>query len=288
MLSRMHEKLGTAGFILAIVALIAAFGGAAYAAKEAGLNKKQKNEVKKIAKGATGPQGPQGPQGPAGPAGNTGAAGAAGADGKSVEAEAASVAKCSEGGTVFKINGTEVGKACNGEEGEEGEAGAEGSPWTAGGTLPAGKTETGSWAFAGTFSASANPSVDISFPIQLSAALDGSKVHLINKNGKELVLSLEEEKVNEVTSTACTGTAKVPTATAGNLCVYSGTLLLPNTQGFFASSFISNPGDDCVGIGCEPLLGGPGAGAGVSGAIVTFEYDSAGTRAGHGSWAVTG
>ena len=31
-ISRIHQKLGTAGFIISIVALVAAFGGGAYAA----------------------------------------------------------------------------------------------------------------------------------------------------------------------------------------------------------------------------------------------------------------
>ena len=47
MISRIHSKLGTAGFIVAIVALVAALGVALAAS---GLNSKQKKEVKKIAK----------------------------------------------------------------------------------------------------------------------------------------------------------------------------------------------------------------------------------------------
>lgn len=91
MFSRIHEKLGTAGFVIAIVALIAALGGTALAA--AGLNSKQKKEVTKIAKkyagadgkdgaaGATGPQGPAGVKGDTGPQGKQGDPGAPGANG---------------------------------------------------------------------------------------------------------------------------------------------------------------------------------------------------------------
>ncbi|HEX5592066.1 MAG TPA: hypothetical protein VFX35_01820 [Solirubrobacterales bacterium] len=82
MFSRIHQKLGTAGFVIAIVALIMALGGAAYAALP-GLNSKQKKEVKKIAKGlvAPGPAGATGPAGAPGPAGAKGDAGAVGGTG---------------------------------------------------------------------------------------------------------------------------------------------------------------------------------------------------------------
>ena len=61
----------------------------------------------------------RGPQGPAGPAGANGKDGAQGPEGPQGE---------------------------EGEKGEPGEEGPEGSPWTAGGVLPSGETETGSWA----------------------------------------------------------------------------------------------------------------------------------------------
>ncbi len=82
MFSRIHQRLGSAGFAIAIVALILALGGAAYAALP-GLNSKQKKEVKKIAKGLVkaGPEGPAGAKGDAGAAGATGASGPTGAAG---------------------------------------------------------------------------------------------------------------------------------------------------------------------------------------------------------------
>jgi hypothetical protein len=79
MFSRIQQKLGTAGFVIAIVALIVALGGAAYAAMP-GLNSKQKKEVKKIATGLV-KSGPAGPNGPAGAKGDIGAQGASGATG---------------------------------------------------------------------------------------------------------------------------------------------------------------------------------------------------------------
>lgn len=88
MISKLHDRLGTAGLVVAIVALVVALTGTAFAALP-GLNSKQKKEVKNIAKqfpgapgapGAPGPAGPTGPQGAQGPAGN----GTPGENGKTV------------------------------------------------------------------------------------------------------------------------------------------------------------------------------------------------------------
>jgi hypothetical protein len=57
MISRIHSKLGTAGLVVALVALVVALTGVAFAAS--GLNSKQKKEVKKIAKQFAGKQGPR-------------------------------------------------------------------------------------------------------------------------------------------------------------------------------------------------------------------------------------
>jgi hypothetical protein len=123
MISKLHQRLGTAGFAIAIIALIAALGGSAYAA--AGLSGKQKKEVEKISKKFAGKKGAVGAVGSVGPAGPAGPAGAAGAKGDAGAAGAA---------------------GATGREGPEGEPGEEGSPWTAGGVLPVGSTETGTWA----------------------------------------------------------------------------------------------------------------------------------------------
>jgi len=86
MISKLHQKLGTAGFVVAIVALVVALGGAAIAAVP-GLNPKQKKQVTKIAmkyagkNGAPGAVGPQGPKGDPGVAGSQGPKGDAGAPG---------------------------------------------------------------------------------------------------------------------------------------------------------------------------------------------------------------
>jgi hypothetical protein len=86
MLKLIHEKLGGAGLVVAIVALVAAFGGTAFAEEGWKLSKSEQKEVKKIAKkvakkGSTGPTGPQGAAGAPGAKGDPGAAGAAGSTG---------------------------------------------------------------------------------------------------------------------------------------------------------------------------------------------------------------
>jgi len=100
MLSRVHNKLGTAGLIVAVVALVVALGGAAFAASGK-LTSTEKKEVKKIAKkvskpGPPGPAGPAGSAGAQGPKGDTGAKGDkgdTGAKGDTGEAGMCSVAK---------------------------------------------------------------------------------------------------------------------------------------------------------------------------------------------------
>lgn len=92
MLERIHRQFGTAGLVVAVVALVAALGGGAVAAtgggplaassakKSAGLTSKQVKEVEKLAKKfqGTGPAGPQGQPGPKGDPGSKGEVGSRG------------------------------------------------------------------------------------------------------------------------------------------------------------------------------------------------------------------
>lgn len=133
MFTRIHDKLGTAGLIVAVVALIAALTGTAFAA--AGLNGKQKKEVKKIAKSVA-KAGPTGPAGLPGAKGDTGAPGPAGKEGP---------------------------------EGPEGKEGPEGPPGPTETTLPSGETLTGVWGFKVT-EGSGNYPVPISFPLRVTPA----------------------------------------------------------------------------------------------------------------------
>jgi hypothetical protein len=132
---QLKEPFGKAGLTVAILALVLALVGGAYAA--GGLTKSQEKQVTKIAKkyagkpGAAGPAGPQGPAGAAGANGKDGAAGAAGKDGtngqpgtngKSVTVAAATGIHCPEvGGVIVEVAGSNDPKdVCNGVDGPNG------------------------------------------------------------------------------------------------------------------------------------------------------------------------
>jgi hypothetical protein len=227
MSQRLHNRLGTTGLIIAIVALVAALGGGAYAASGA-LTGKQKKEVEKIAKkyagkngatGAAGPQGASGPSGSPGAKGNSGApgqnggagargeAGVQGVAGESVEIIPGEPASCAgAGGVTYEAEGIAT-PVCNGKAG---------SPWAVGG-LPAGVSEYGSWSVGRSMPENISLFSSISFNVPLAAG-HSATVHFINVEGEE-----EEESVNIGPSTACTGNAANPTATPGNLCIYEST-----------------------------------------------------------------
>jgi hypothetical protein len=198
MFSRIHEKLGTAGLIVAVVALVAALTGTALAA--AGLNGKQKKEVKKIAKkfaGQPGPQGPAGPIGPKGDKGDAGSPGAAGSNGESVKLGTA--ANCGSAGGVKLTTGTESKEVCNGEAG--GGGGGGGSA-----VLAPGETATGNWSFyeknmPGAF-------VTISFPrVEETDTLLYPTFHWMGPGA--------------ATTSDCPGTPRHPDAAPGQLCFYA-------------------------------------------------------------------
>ena len=140
--------------VVATLAMVFAMSGGAYAASKYLIvsTKQIKPSVLKQLQGkagTTGPAGAPGATGSAGPVGPTGAKGADGANGtngapgtngtsvtSSVEKAGAN---CKAGGSKFvAASGTTY--ACNGENG---------SPWTAGGTLPPGASETGVWSLTG-------------------------------------------------------------------------------------------------------------------------------------------
>jgi hypothetical protein len=136
MFKKIHEKLGSAGLIIAVVALIAALGGIAVAAGPR-LSSTQKKEVTKIAKKFAGKPGATGPAGPQGPAGAAGAKGDAGAPGA---------------------------------KGDKGATGPEGPPGPTETQLPPGQTLTGGWGFGVEDSQGLNYPVPISFPLRVSPA----------------------------------------------------------------------------------------------------------------------
>ena len=178
--------------------------GGAYAASHY-LITSTKQISPKVLKSLTGKAGPAGPAGPAGAAG-AGTAGAAGPQGPA--------------GT----NGSNGVKGETGKEGPEGKQGEKGDPGESGftETLPAGKTETGTWNISATKESYATTS--ISFAIPLAHALGENEVHYVDEAGAE------EAKFNTTTSewekkptSKCPGTLEKPAALPGNLCVYEGT-----------------------------------------------------------------
>lgn len=266
---RMKKRLGVngPGVTIGVIALVIALSGGAYAASGA-LTGKQKKEVTKIAKkfaGAPGAQGVAGPAGVKGDKGDPGAAGKEGAVGKEgsagkegdgvvLTAIPKATPPCSEQGGVearLKSQGAGTGeKICNGKEG---------SPWTAGGTLPAGAVETGAWAYTGTTANTNGIRVPISFAIPLKEKLGPGSVHFAGS------LEFFETCGNEV----------APEPDPGQLCVYvNGSDEFPALKGIFPSS---DP---------EGVFSGE-QGAGINGAVMLIEPPT-GAVAASGAYAVSG
>jgi collagen triple helix repeat protein len=286
MLSPLRNRFGIPG-VISVVALVFAMLGGAYAANnssDGGATASAKaKRGPKGPKGATGPAGPAGPAGPQGPAGangkdgangTNGSPGAPGAAGKSVVSSSfegtdePGGAECEEaGGVQFQVEGSSTKQfACNGANGEDG------SPWTAGGTLPVGATETGTWDLSGpstcitvdseqkcTAYNFTGPSASISFTVPLESPIEGSKAIFIPAGGPN------------PDPTNCSGSVEAPKAASGYLCVYA------HSQG--------------TGVP-TPLIVSPGAqpGTGRSGAVFLFIGMDTSTNPPNafGSWAVTG
>jgi hypothetical protein len=273
MLSKLHERLGTAGFVVAIVALIAALGGTAIAA--AGLNSTEKKEVKKIAKkfagkpgangapGAPGPAGSAGLAGPKGDKGDTGSAGANGADGdpgkngkdgNSVVIGTPTPGECPPGGVTVQVEGNPGTKkaVCNGTFDFAG--------------LPAGATLTGLW---GQFQPGEGfHSEQISFPVPLGA--DPTPVFVPAPTGTQ---EEKETQEDEAAAEGCPGYVDgVPTADPGKLCVYASVSegIPDGATGFFKA---------------EPT-GGLTPGAGQTGALFLYQCATPSCSP-IGTWAVT-
>lgn len=198
MYSIVKNRFGAPGLI-AVVALVFAMFGGAYAATRTAHSSKakpltkaqvlaliQKNEV-------PGPAGPAGLQGPAGPKGDTGSPGANGVSPAGAEFSGSKSGHCTEGGVEFK--GADATFACNGKEG---------SPWAAGGMLPSGASESGVWAVA--TDSQTGQAAAISFDLPLAAAP---------------TIELLEEGYSGTPTSNCPGSLSNPTAKKGFLCVYA-------------------------------------------------------------------
>ena len=194
MFSRLHNRLGTAGLVIAVIALVAALAGTAFAA--AGLNSKQKKEVKKIAKQFAGKQGPAGPTGAVGAAGANGAGGPAGATGPTGAAG-------TNGAT-----GPTGAKGAVGAAGADGATGATGATGVSGftATLPSGETETGAWALR----YSGEGASAISFNIPLAADISSGSI----------VYPGDTAPANCDDGTAPLPSVDNPEADPGNICLF--------------------------------------------------------------------
>jgi len=240
MLTKLRTRLRlTPSTMIASLALVFAMTGGAYAASKVLITSTKQISPKVLkslqgkagAKGATGATGSAGPAGPAGLAGASGKDGGPGAEGK------------------------------QGTQGVEGKPGAEGSPWTAGGTLPSKKTETGSWSLQA--HGPGRGVTSIGFTLPLASALDEKHVFFIEPEG--------EEPVN------CPGTPEDPRAVAGVLCVYT------------AAPFTGALSEPLIKDSSKLFFAGDGAGK--TGALIflslpeTAEATEVGTA--YGTWAVT-
>jgi hypothetical protein len=205
---RLREPFGKAGLTVAVIALVFAMLGGAYAAT--GLNSKQKKEVKSIAKSFQG-SGPAGAQGPAGAKGDNGSNGAQGPKGDT--------------GAV-------------GPQGPQGKQGIQGPPGKDGETgftktLPPGGTETGVW-FVGPNDPQPSMS-SLSFNIPLAEAPE--ELHFVNLEKEEETPTPIGEGIVPVTPPVnCLGSAEEPKALPGHVCVYLGAELQGEPElGFYGT-----------------------------------------------------
>ena len=286
MFHKVRERLGSAGLAVAIVALIVALSGGAYAATAT-------NSAKKPAKGLTkaqvialikanseaGPPGSPGALGPAGGAGTKGDQGAPGGKGDpgpkgdtgtsvNLTPIAVGAGKCSgRGGATLKENASPGAEKdiCTGEKGTQGDKGDPGDPWSVGDVLPPGESEAGAWAFT-----AADDDDEIAVPISFTIPLAGEPTEE----------EFEEDDVHYQGdadfATACPAAGVTePKAPPGKLCVFynpfggapvNATFTRISKLNLFEESGVSN-----------------------SGAIVQFAFSGAAGELAHGngSWAVT-
>jgi Collagen triple helix repeat (20 copies) len=251
--------------VIAMLALVFAMSGGAYAATKYLITstKQISPSVLRSLRGASGKPGPVGPAGAAGvgsagPAGAAGAAGAAGSPG---------------------AQGEKGAQGERGLRGEKGAKGTEGSPWTAGGTLPVGASETGTWVM-GEIPGGAAPgtlgltrlSASLSFSIPLAKPIGGP---LCEEESPECPVHIFE---GTTIPAGCSGTVVEESVTelkasSGNLCVWVNQNLSTVTAEQIRTNDVENPAT--VGVGTHGgVLRTPGG---------------FGERAhAEGNWAVTG
>jgi hypothetical protein len=196
--------------------VIFAMSGGAYAASKSKIIITSTSQIKKSVLKEL--QGKNGSPGTPGPAGSTGAAGLPGkdgingkdgtngTDGVSVTSKELSTAEAGckkEGGSEFEAAEGKKTTACNG------------SPWVAGGTLPAGKSEFGEFSYWNSKEGSASEkTIPISFGIPLKA---NAKAHFIGEHE----LAGEAKESAAIKSGLCKGNSAKPEAANGQLCAFT-------------------------------------------------------------------
>ena len=204
MFSTLRNRFGIPG-VISVIALVFAMIGGAYAANH---NSGAKATASAGKRGPRGPKGATGPAGPAGPAGAQGAAGAKGNDGApGLNGATGPTGAAGATGATGK-------QGLQGLQGATGPTGPEGAPWTAGGTLPSGESESGHWAL-------------------YVPAKEVKEVEQSEENNQRAYSAVSftipypgntppefNFVQNDASTEACPGTAANPTAAPGNLCLY--------------------------------------------------------------------
>lgn len=285
------KKHFTPSTAIAIIALVFAATGGAFAATGGGSSPHATltaSAAKAKAKTKAGPRGPAGKNGtngtngapgatgPAGPAGPTGATGATGAG--------------TPGATGEK--GIQGEQGIQGKPGKQGEPGPEGVCAKEHCTLPSKTTETGTWSLYGKATGIQAIVVPISFPIPLAAALNHTEVHYINHNNEEVIYTDPKWGLGPK-SASCPGSVEDPQALAGNLCIYQSETIAGFEEESGAIEVTPLPAGDSGWV--NPIQELTNLGAGKSGALVRFTAEltepegpsAEAPYAGNGTWAVT-
>jgi hypothetical protein len=256
MLSKVRKRITFANVTM-VAALLFALSGGAYAAgrviikSKSQISPKVLKEIEKKGprgrageKGVPGANGINGKDGTNGINGKDGTNGANGKDGESVNVGTATGAECKEGGVKLS-NATGTKHVCNG------------SPWTVGGTLPVGASETGEWTVTKSAHGLEFETAAISFTIPLENGLDEEHAHFILSG--------------ETDPTGCKGTVSAPEAESGYLCVFANPL--------------SDAEKNILG---RTVFGVSNEGADKFGAQIELISESEGVSTANGTWIVTG
>jgi len=286
-LTRLWKRLSTngPGITVAVIAMLVALTGVAFAAAGA-LTGKQKREVNALIKKSAkpGPAGTVGPPGPKGDVGAKGDTGSNGAPGKSVLVTPVAPGEqdCADlGGALVEKEGSgSPAEVCNGEEGSPGPPGAPGapgSPWTAGGTLPAEGMLTGSWMASG----SGEVNVPLNFPIHLAGPLESQNVYYGSGEEEEIEVSPGPPAVFEPTPFQhhCLNATNGPAGSVLNPGVVAGS---PRTLCIYFSAGTSTAEATFE----EVTRVGGAAGGSRAGAFLKLDLTSPGTM--YGTYAISG